>query len=1021
MSRLLKTTLSLLLLPLLLLGCNVKEENGLVIGPPPTDETDPKPDDKPDDTPEDNPDDKPDQPVEPSGEKPVIAVYFTEYTPSSEFPTLEDVKCFTHINVGHARFKNPKTGDGGLEIKSPGPDYMRRLAAYKTDYPELKLLLFVGGWGKNADGFSVMAKDPEKRALFCSECVRLCNEYNLDGVDLDWEYPTYAAKTYLDDGGTYYNGADPADKQNFTTLVKDLREALGPDKLISFAAASDDFHSGDYMEYKKVLDYVDYINVMTYSMGDPCPSDPSKQRHNSPLYTNPDLFYNSRGGADCIEGYHNEQGVPYDRMNYGIGFYGHGDGTVYPSSVAYPTAKDALTKGYYTKDGKQKSVTGYNKRWWDEKSKSVYLGDDRGVMYASYEDVESIGWRVKYAKEKGLLGAFAWEYREDDSEGTLRKAFYELMMDGVVENPDTGTDTPGEEDPGEEDPGTTPVAGPDLSASATANCYIVSAPGTYKFKTVKGNSSTSVGSVSKAELLWETTEGMVLNVTYGANYIYFSTPETLKPGNALIAAKNSSGTILWSWHIWIPKTRIGGDLYGLSFYTTMSRNLGALEDASASAGADSYGLLYQWGRKDPFPCKTATDKTTSAMTIGESVAHPTQFVAVDGTWMSSVDQSVWGDKATKTIYDPCPAGYKVPMREDVGAIFQSDDISGSTGWQYASGKAFAIGEPQTWFPYAGYLDVTGAYVNQGSQTKIWNSHMDGDNYHGYGIFVTDQSSTRSSQKAAQAGSIRCISEAQATFTNEAGMPVQGSYKRTEFSSSKMNEISGLCLSMDKDFLWGVGDGGNLYKITGLDGDGTTLSVEEVLSHDDFYGGTYTDDDGSVHDYWYDMEGITMDPATGDLYIAYEPKRVFRIKSPYTTVERKLFDVEEAKNMSNSGMEGIAWYKGDLYVGSQSGATLWRYKVNGTKVWKKQLGQYAPGITEVGDLCYDSQTDLLWVIDSEARKIFVFDGEVTKLKAIYDVSAVGNAESVCVDHARSCVWVGDDGSTSKIYKYSFTGL
>ena len=60
-------------------------------------------------------------------------------------------------------------------------------------------------------------------------------------------------------------------------------------------------------------------------------------------------------------------------------------------------------------------------------------------------------------------------------------------------------------------------------------------------------------------------------------------------------------------------------------------------------------------------------------------------------------------------------------------------------------------------------------------------------------------------------------------------------------------------------------------------------------------------------------------------------------------------------------------------------------------------------------------------DSEACKLFVFDGEVTELQAIYDVSFIGNAESVCVDHQRGCVWVGDDGSTSKIYKISFTGL
>ena len=76
---------------------------------------------------------------------------------------------------------------------------------------------------------------------------------------------------------------------------------------------------------------------------------------------------------------------------------------------------------------------------------------------------------------------------------------------------------------------------------------------------------------------------------------------------------------------------------------------------------------------------------------------------------------------------------------------------------------------------------------------------------------------------------------------------------------------------------------------------------------------------------------------------------------------------------------------------------------------------------MGDLFYDAQTDLLWVSDSEAAKLFVFDGDVTKLKAIYSVSSVGNAESVLVDHQRNCVWVGDDGSTSKIYKYSFTGL
>ena len=591
--------------------------------------------------------------------------------------------------------------------------------------------------------------------------------------------------------------------------------------------------------------------------------------------------------------------------------------------------------------------------------------------------------------------------------------------DGGDDGDDPGTD-PGEETPPDTPPDTPPATVTDLGATETANCYIVAAPGGYKFKAVKGNGSVSVGSVASAALLWETAEGMVTSFSCSDGYIAFTTPSTLIPGNALIAAKDASGKILWSWHIWIPKTEVGGNKYGLSFYTTMDRNLGALEVASATSGADSYGLLYQWGRKDPFQCKNATTKS-GTMSVDESVANPTTFAANSGTWMSSVDKTIWGDGGTKTIYDPCPPGYKVPMREDLSGFFPMSPLSSAEGWQYAAGHAFAVGNPQVWFPYAGYLDVTGTYTGAGSSAKIWNSHMDSANNQGYGIFLSESTSANSSQKAAQAGSVRCISLEQEAFVNEPGMPVQGGYTRKVFDSGVV-ELSGLCLSTDGSFLWGVGDGGYLYKFTNIDGNVENITYSQPLPHSTFYGGQYWSETSQAYkDYWYDMEGITLDPNTGDLYIAYEPDRVMRVKSPYTALEKKLFDVEEADNMGNSGMEGITWYKGDLYIGAQSGATLWRYKVNGTKVWKKQLGTIAPGIEEVGDLFYDSQTDLLWVIDSEAHKIFVFDGEVTKLKAVYPVKDIGNAESICVDHKRSCVWVGDDGSSSKIYKFSFSGL
>ena len=336
------------------------------------------------------------------GQTPIVCVYLTDYTTEAEFPDETEIRYYTHINYGHARFENKKEGTGFVIAN---PNYLKKLASYKTKYPKLKILLMVGGWGKNADGFSMMARDPDKRKAFCQNCAKACDEYGIDGVDLDWEYPGYGAKD-----GDYVNGYSTDDEKNFTILVKELREALGINRLISYAASD----SGKYMDHKAALEYVDYINVMTYSMGDP------PYRHNSPLYKS---FQNPRGGAESIEIFYGK-GVPYNRMNYGIAYYGHGDGTVYPSSVQYWRINDILTKGTWTKDGKTHDVTGYNKRYWDATGMVPYLGDASGRMYASYEDLESIEIKIKYIKNKGLLGAFVWEYREDEATGTLRHAVF---------------------------------------------------------------------------------------------------------------------------------------------------------------------------------------------------------------------------------------------------------------------------------------------------------------------------------------------------------------------------------------------------------------------------------------------------------------------------------------------------------------------------------------------------------------------------------------------------------------------
>ena len=82
----------------------------------------------------------------------------------------------------------------------------------------------------------------------------------------------------------------------------------------------------------------------------------------------------------------------------------------------------------------------------------------------------------------------------------------------------------------------------------------------------------------------------------------------------------------------------------------------------------------------------------------------------------------------------------------------------------------------------------------------------------------------------------------------------------------------------------------------------------------------------------------------------------------------------------------------------------------------------PEITEIADLCYDPLTDWLWVIDSEARKFFVLSGDASEMLGYYSTGAIENPEAIFVDHAHSCIWVGDDyGSTSHLYRFDFTGL
>ena len=273
----------------------------------------------------------------------------------------------------------------------------------------------------------------------------------------------------------------------------------------------------------------------------------------------------------------------------------------------------------------------------------------------------------------------------------------------------------------------------DLSSSSSANCYIVSQSGTYKFKPVKGNSSESVGQVASAEVLWETfgtsespSKGdLIRKVSFADGFVKFSMADTFREGNALIAARDASGNILWSWHIWLtdqPK----GQAYNNGAGVMMDRNLGATSSTKGDVGA--LGLLYQWGRKDPFLVSSSiidnieaestitwpspVSSSSSTGTISFATSHPTTFITSDSnnydwyyTGSSSTDNTRW--RSSKTVYDPCPAGWRVPN-------------GGSDGvWSKAFGTSSSWGNSSNWDSSNKGMDFSGIDKKLGSSGPIW--------------------------------------------------------------------------------------------------------------------------------------------------------------------------------------------------------------------------------------------------------------------------------------------------------------
>ena len=273
----------------------------------------------------------------------------------------------------------------------------------------------------------------------------------------------------------------------------------------------------------------------------------------------------------------------------------------------------------------------------------------------------------------------------------------------------------------------------------TANCYY--APGgnrKYKFLPTKGEDGELVTGIKSVKVLWEAQAGtaapaagiVVHSPSYNKGYIEFDTGTS--QGNALIAAydgENGTGNILWSWHIWRANSVFLDVVYPHG-ETMMDRNVGTFSNA---AGVNSIGLYYQYGRKDPFPgrgdesgnlaAQNGTGKSNAAgpVSIATSIKNPTVFYTTTGSsnWSNEASKSVWNGEV-KTMYDPCPSGYRVPEKAvftSDGSTVDSENFSEWTGSGIKAGFTYST----YWFPATGrILNTTGSlHTDYNSSTFVW--------------------------------------------------------------------------------------------------------------------------------------------------------------------------------------------------------------------------------------------------------------------------------------------------------------
>lgn len=319
----------------------------------------------------------------------IIAYYTGDAEEIQKYP----IEKLTHIIFSFLKLQNDTLTFHNLrQIET-----VRKLVELKKKNPGLKIMVSMGGWSA-CEPCSDLFSSEQHRKTFAKTAVNLLKKYNLDGLDLDWEYPAIE--------GFPGHKFRAADRDNFTELLKELRQEMGSKFLLSFAAGGFINYLENSINWPKVIPLVDFVNLMTYDL---VGGYSTVTGHHTPLN---DYQPAQESTSKCVN-WLLDKNIPSEKLIIGAAFYARiWEHVENINHGLFQSGKFLKAVSYKEFETEFSDSSGFI-YFWDKHSKAPFRYNPDKKLFATFDDAHSISEKTKFILRNKLGGIMFWELIQD--------------------------------------------------------------------------------------------------------------------------------------------------------------------------------------------------------------------------------------------------------------------------------------------------------------------------------------------------------------------------------------------------------------------------------------------------------------------------------------------------------------------------------------------------------------------------------------------------------------------------------